>query len=136
MKRSRKNGSLNWDSSWAPSARGCSPRKTGGSSSQRQMKGSAYPCTSWNGQAIFLIQEDVGPGVGEVTIPYEFLPLPQAGDTGTALGRDGRPVCTATVVKVRSSPAFDHTNLLTIKVPNDMLMKVRFYQTQKGGLGL
>ena len=91
---------------------------------------------SCSGQAIFLIQEDVGPGVGEVTIPYEFLPLPRAGDTGTALGRDGRPVCTATVVKVRSSPAFDHTNLLTIKVPNDMLMKVRFYQTQKGGMGL
>ncbi|MDD5949376.1 MAG: FAD-dependent oxidoreductase [Lachnospiraceae bacterium] len=83
---------------------------------------------SCSGQAIFLVQEDVEPGFGEVTLPYEFLPLPKTGDIGKALGRDGKEVCEAVVTKVRTAPAFDHTNLLTMKVPNDMLMKARFFQ--------
>lgn len=83
---------------------------------------------SCSGQAIFLVEEETESGYGTVTMPYEFLPLPQAGERGTALGRDGRPICAAEVVKVRTAPAFDHTNLLTIRVPADMVMKARFYR--------
>lgn len=83
---------------------------------------------SCSGQAIFLVNEEVEKGYGEVTMPYEFLPLPKAGDIGTALGRDGRKLCEAVVTKVRTAKAFDHTSLLTIKVPNNMLMKARFFQ--------
>lgn len=83
---------------------------------------------SCSGQAIFLVREDVEPGFGEVTIPYEFLPIPNVGDKGMALGRDGREVCPCEVTKVSSSPAFDYTNLLTIKVPNEMVMTARFYK--------
>lgn len=86
---------------------------------------------SCSGQAIFLVEEDVEPGYGEVTMPYEFLPLPKEGEKGMALGRDGKEVCEATVTKIRTAPAFDHTNLLTIRVPNDMLMKARFYHNKK-----
>ena len=86
---------------------------------------------SCSGQAIFLVEEDVEPGYGEVTMPYEFMPLPVVGEKGIACGRDGRAVCDCEVTKVRTSPAFDHTNLLTIKVPNDMLMKARFYRAKK-----
>ena len=83
---------------------------------------------SCSGQSIFLVEEDVEPGFGEVTMPYEFLPVPKVGDKGIALGRNGKEVCKAEVTKVRTAPAFDHTNLLTIKVPNDMVMKARFYK--------
>lgn len=83
---------------------------------------------SCSGQAIFLVDEETEPGYGTVTLPYEFLPLPEAGDKGIALGRDGKEVCKAEVVKVRSAKAFDHTHLLTIKVPSDMTMKARFYK--------
>lgn len=82
---------------------------------------------SCSGQAIFLIQEDYEPGFATVTLPYEFLPLPKKGDKGYGLGRDGERVCEAEVLEVKTSPAFDHTNLLTIKVPADMVMKARFY---------
>jgi thioredoxin reductase/Fe-S-cluster-containing hydrogenase component 2 len=78
-----------------------------------------------SGQAIFLIEENVEDGFGEITMPYEFLPLPAAGDKGTALGRDGSEVCDCIVTKVRTAAVFDHTTLLTVKVPNDMLMKAR-----------
>ena len=86
---------------------------------------------SCSGQAIFLVEEDVEPGYGEVTMPYEFMPLPKVGDKGIACGRNGKEVCECEVTKVRTSPAFDHTNLLTIKVPNDMLMKARFYRAEE-----
>ena len=46
-----------------------------------------------------------------------------------ALGRDGKKVCEAEVVDIKTSKAFDHTNLLTIKVPSDMTMKARFYRS-------
>lgn len=83
---------------------------------------------SCSGQAIFLVDEDTGDGYGTVTLPYEFLPLPEAGEKGIALGRDGQKICEAEVVSVRSAKAFDHTNLLTIKVPSDMTMRARFYK--------
>ena len=42
--------------------------------------------------------------------------------------RDGHEVCEAEVVSVRSAKAFDHTNLLTMKVPKNMVMKARFFK--------
>lgn len=83
---------------------------------------------SCSGQAIFLVDEGYEPDYATVTMPYEFLPLPQAGDKGTALDRSGKAVCSAEVVGVKSVPAFDHTNLLTIKVPVDMAYRARFFR--------
>ena len=83
---------------------------------------------SCSGQAIFLINENFEPGYATVTLPYEMLPLPKKGDKGMGLSRSGKEICEAEVVEVRTSPAFDHTNLLTIKVPADMVMKARFYK--------
>lgn len=82
---------------------------------------------SCSGQAIFLVQEDVEPGYGEVTIPYEFLPLPQKGDTGYGLSRSGEKICNAEITRVRTSKAFDGTNLVTMKVPMDYIDRARFY---------
>lgn len=85
---------------------------------------------SCSGQAIFLVEDDIGDGYGTVTLPYEFLPLPEVGQKGIALGRDGKEVCKAEVINVRSSTAFDHTHLLTMKVPTDMVMKARFFKAE------
>ena len=52
----------------------------------------------------------------------------EAGEKGIALGRDGQKVCDCEVVSCKTAKAFDHTNLLTIKVPSDMTMKARFYK--------
>lgn len=83
---------------------------------------------SCSGQAIFLVDEDCGDGTATVTLPYEFLPLPSEGDKGIALGRDGKKVCEATVVSVKSAKAFDKTHLLTMRVPKEYAMKARFYK--------
>jgi len=82
---------------------------------------------SCSGQAIFLVDEDCGDGTATITLPYEFLPLPQVGDTGYGLSRSGEKLCEAEVVLVRSLKAFDHTNLLTMRVPKEYAMKARFF---------
>ena len=97
--------------------------------SKSQCIGCGMCVAACSGQAIFLIQEDIGDGMGTVTIPYEFLPLPEKGQIGIALGRDGQPVCKAEVLDIKSSNAFDHTNLLTMKVPRDMVMRARFFKS-------
>ena len=86
---------------------------------------------SCSGQAIFLVNEQMEDGYASVTIPYEFLPLPAAGTKGKGLGRNGRPVCDAEVIKVHTTKAFDQTHLLTMKVPMDMAMKARFFVADK-----
>lgn len=89
---------------------------------------------SCSGQAIFLVNEDYEEGYAAVTLPYEFLPLPQKGDKGTAVSRSGRNCCEAEIVEVRCAPAFDYTNLLTMKVPVEMAMTARFFRAnQKEG---
>ena len=81
-----------------------------------------------SGQAIFLVDEDCGDGSATVTLPYEFLPLPKEGDKGIGLGRDGKKVCDAQVVSVRSLDVYDKTNLLTMRVPKEYAMKARFFK--------
>ena len=83
---------------------------------------------SCSGQAIFLVEEDCGDGTALVTLPYEFLPLPEDGTKGKGLGRNGEPVCDAQVVSVKNNLAYDKTPLLTIKVPKEYAMKARFFK--------
>ena len=85
------------------------------------------------GQAIFLVDEKDEEGFADVTLPYEFLPVPAKGERGVALGRDGSPVCEAEVVSVRQTRAFDHTALLTMRVPADMAMRARFFRAGSAG---
>jgi thioredoxin reductase/Fe-S-cluster-containing hydrogenase component 2 len=88
---------------------------------------------SCSGQAIFLVDEDCGDGTATVTLPYEFLPLPEPGDKGYGLSRSGEKVCDAEVVSVKSIKAFDNTNLLTMRVPKEYAMKARFFKKSVEG---
>jgi thioredoxin reductase/Fe-S-cluster-containing hydrogenase component 2 len=83
---------------------------------------------SCSGQSIFLIEEKAEENIAYVSMPYEFLPLPERGDRGLALNRSGEVVCETEIIKLRSSKAMDKTNILTIKVPLDMAMKARFFK--------
>jgi thioredoxin reductase/Fe-S-cluster-containing hydrogenase component 2 len=97
---------------------------------EKDCTGCGLCVASCSGQAIFLVNEDYEEGYASITLPYEFLPLPAKGDKGWALDRSGEQVCQAEVVSVKTAPAYDHTHLLTIKVPQDMAIKARFF---KGG---
>lgn len=79
------------------------------------------------GQAIFLVDESAPDG-DLVTLPYEFLPRPEAGAAGRGLSRSGEPICEAVVERVRESAAFDGTALLTMRVPKGYGMLARFFK--------
>ncbi|MBR1913021.1 MAG: FAD-dependent oxidoreductase [Treponema sp.] len=81
-----------------------------------------------SGQAIFLVDEDFEPGYATVTLPYEFLPLPEKGEHGKALSRSGQVLCDAEIVQIKSSPLFDKTHLLTMKVPIGFVDAARFWK--------
>ena len=82
------------------------------------------------GQAIFLVNEEEDDTYGTVTLPYEFLPLPQIGDKGKGMDRSGKAVCDAEVVKVQNVNAFDKTAVLTIRVPKEYAMTARFFKKE------
>ena len=83
---------------------------------------------SCSGQAIFLIDEEYDESSATVCLPYELYPLPNIGDKGKGLDRSGKEICDAEVVDVKTSPAYDKTALLVMKVPKEMAMKARFYK--------
>ena len=87
-----------------------------------------YVCGKLFRTGDFSCDEDCGDGMATVTIPYEFLPLPEKGTKGAALGRNGEKVCGAEVVNVKSTKAYDKTNLLTMRVPKEYAMKARFFK--------
>ncbi|MCQ2249167.1 MAG: FAD-dependent oxidoreductase [Treponema sp.] len=95
-----------------------------------QCTGCGMCVASCSGQAIFLVHEDFEPGYTSITLPYEFLPLPEKGTKGYGLSRSGEKICEAEVVGVKSSPAYDKTNLLTMKVPNEFADRARFFKAE------
>ncbi len=80
------------------------------------------------GQAIFIIDESMGHGRAQVSLPYEFRPLPAEGDEVTALDRSGAELGPAKVAKVRQTRNMDQTAMITLDVPRDWSMKARSFR--------
>ena len=97
----------------------------------RKCTGCCMCVAACSGQAIFLVNEDCGNGSGIVGLPYEFLPLPEAGARGRALDRRGRPVCDAEVIEVRKSGVMDKTAVLMMRVPAEMTGEARFFKASE-----
>lgn len=72
------------------------------------------------GLAIFVVK--IKEKKGWVTLPYEFLPVPQTGDTVIALDREGKERGMAIVTKLRKQ---GKTQVITIEVPSQIAMDVR-----------
>lgn len=87
---------------------------------------------SCSGQAIFLVDEGYDAKNATITMPYEFLPYPVAGQVGTALDRKGISLCRAEVISLRSNSATDKTALLTIAVPKEFAGCARAFQSEGG----
>lgn len=78
------------------------------------------------GLAIFIVDETYSDDEALVKIPYEFLPLPEEGSFVTGLNREGKSVCRAKVVSVQSGKAQDRTYIVSLAVPKEFSMEVRF----------
>lgn len=66
--------------------------------------------------------------MGTVSFPYEYVPLPEKGQTVKAVDRQGKVVCDAEVVKVMNPASFDRTPVVTLKIPVEYVDEVRSMQ--------
>jgi Fe-S-cluster-containing hydrogenase component 2 len=80
------------------------------------------------GLAIFVIDQNYSPTESTITMPYEFLPLPQKGDMVDALDRAGEKCCRAKAIKVVNTKAQGKTPLVTLAIPRGMEKSVRFFK--------
>ncbi len=78
------------------------------------------------GLAIFTVDESCGDGKARVSFPYEYVPLPEKGSPIDCTDREGHFVTEGTVYQVRESKAFDHTAIVTVEIPREYSMDVRF----------
>lgn len=78
-----------------------------------------------SGLAIFVVDKTYSGTEGTVSFPFEYLPLPQKGDTVDALDRAGGFVCKSTVVRVANPPKNDHTPVVTVAIPKEYTDDVR-----------
>jgi len=72
------------------------------------------------GLAIFVVK--ITDSKALITLPYEFLPVPNVGNIVTALDREGKSRGLAKVVKVNKN---EKTTVITIEVDKVLAMEVR-----------
>ncbi|HHW94075.1 MAG TPA: 4Fe-4S binding protein [Clostridiaceae bacterium] len=77
------------------------------------------------GLAIFIIDESKGDGTATVTIPYEFRPLPEKGETVRAVNRQGNIIGDGVVTRILASKK-TKTPLITVQIPAELVYEVRF----------
>jgi len=77
------------------------------------------------GLAIFVIDETYSDKESTVSLPFEFLPLPEEGEEVDLLDRAGVKVGRGKVIKVKNGKYEDKTPVITVTVPKELTMVVR-----------
>lgn len=77
------------------------------------------------GLAITIVDGSYSDTEAAIDFPFEYLPLPNVGDTVEAVGRDGQVLCPGTVLKVTKLPAYAGTAVIRMAVPRAFIGSVR-----------
>ena len=77
------------------------------------------------GLAIFVIDKTYSEKHALVKLPYEYVPVPQAGQSVTALGRAGEELGSFEVIKITSGGSINKTYTVSLAVPRELVMEVR-----------
>lgn len=80
------------------------------------------------GLALFIINADYSDTQVEISLPYEFVPLPKKGMEVDAIDREGGFVCRASVSRVLSAKKFDRKSIISIVVDNEYADRVRHFR--------
>jgi ferredoxin len=75
------------------------------------------------GLAIFVVDFDYSDDDAVVMLPYEFVPLPEKGETVDVLDRKGKKCGKGEILKVRAHK--NKTTVISVKVPKKLAMQVR-----------
>lgn len=77
------------------------------------------------GLAIFVVDMTYSDSEALVRLPFEFLPVPQAGQLAMGLNRSGKELGWFPVVKVVSGGKKNMTYTISLAVPKELAMEVR-----------
>lgn len=77
------------------------------------------------GLAITILDKSFSETTGTVDFPYEYIPLPEKGDTVEAVNRAGEVVCTGTVLQVTKHKSYSGTAVIRLEVPLEYVDEVR-----------
>ena len=81
--------------------------------------------SSCPGLAIFVVDLSGEGETAAVSLPFEFLPLPEKGQRVTTLDRTGEELGPAEVLRVQSGRRVDRTPVVTIAVPRKWALQAR-----------
>ena len=84
------------------------------------------------GLAIFLVNRIYSPTEAAVSVPYEYLPMPEVGSAVDALDRHGEPICSGSVIRIARSGRNDNTAVVTLVVPAHYSDQVRSFRMTDG----
>jgi len=77
------------------------------------------------GLAIFVVDKTYSDELALVKLPYEYIPVPQAGQFVTALDRAGTKLGSYEVTRVTSGCKKNKTYTISITIPQELAMDVR-----------
>ena len=80
------------------------------------------------GLAIFLVNRTYSPTETTVSVPYEYLPMPEAGSSVDALDRYGKRVCGGNIVRIANPDRNNNTTVATLAVPERYSDQVRGFR--------
>ncbi len=84
------------------------------------------------GQAIFVVDAGFSPTKALVSLPYELLPVPAAGDRVAVLDRAGRTIEWSRVIRVTEKAAYDKTTVVAIAVSHAYALQARGVRFTEG----
>lgn len=88
-------------------------------------KGCKVCISKCSGLAIFVIDKSYSDIKATVAFAYEYFPTPSEGQKVWGTDRKGQVICEAEVVKVINLKSFDHTPIVTIEIPINLVDLVR-----------
>ena len=77
------------------------------------------------GLAIFVLDKTYSEDFALLKLPYEYVPVPQAGRFITGLSRSGEELGSFEVIKVTSGGKKNMTYTVSIAIPQELAMEVR-----------
>jgi len=83
------------------------------------------------GLAVFVVDSDWSENEGMVKLPYEFFPLPEEKETVIVLDQDGKEIGTGWVHGILDPSDFDHTAVISLIAPKEIVSKVRHFKSIK-----
>ncbi|MDO4565636.1 MAG: 4Fe-4S binding protein [Clostridia bacterium] len=79
------------------------------------------------GMAIFVVDPNYAEGLCEISLCYEFLPLPVKGDRVDVTDRSGNRLCDGVITGVRNMSKFDRSAIVSVACPREYAMSARAF---------